>query len=797
MLKVMIVDDHEPSLSITAMLMKRYGYGFVTAVNGADALDKIRQDAPDLIITDILMPVMDGFSLCRELKKDERLKSIPLIFVSATFVDPRDEKFGLSLGAEAFILKTQDADAFMGELQEIIQQCTDAGFITAVPADLDDVYRAEYTDTLNRKLRKKILEHEKTNRRLMQSEEQYRRIVETANEGIWTMDVSYCISFVNPMMSKMLGYTQEEIVGRKVDSFMFPEDRPGHSYRMQQGVEGADQRFERRFRRKDGSELWTIVSATALKDEQGDFAGSFAMFTDITDRKLAEDELRATHEMFLTVLDGIDATIYVADMETHEILFMNNYMKNLFGGDFTGQACWKAFRKQSQPCSDCKNEHLVDENNKPTRVQVREDTHPVTGRRNIYHERAIKWVDGRMVRLQIATDITQLKELEDKQQEYERRIQQAQKMEAMGTLAGGIAHDFNNILSPLMGYTEMLREDVSLDSSLQDYVDEIMHASLRARDLVKQILTFSRQSRQEMTPLKLQPIVKEALKLLRASIPSTIDIRQNIDSACGIVQADPTQLHQIVMNLATNAYHAMENTSGQLKVTLKQVRLEPGQPFFPNLAPGDYALLVVSDTGTGIDKRDLEKIFDPYFTTKGKDKGTGLGLAVVQGIVRSYHGDIRIYSEPGKGTEAHVYLPILEQKGIPRGLDPAKPVKGGSERILLVDDEEAIVRMEQQTLERLGYRVTTHTASMEALDTFKSNPDGYDLIITDMTMPNMNGVQLSDAIRKIRPGIPVILCTGFSEHINDETCTALGIQSLVRKPVIKREFAEAIRDALD
>lgn len=391
-----------------------------------------------------------------------------------------------------------------------------------------------------------------------------------------------------------------------------------------------------------------------------------------------------------------------------------------------------------------------------------------------------------------------IRKLEEEKERAKAWLRQVQKMEAIGTLAGGIAHDFNNMLFPLVGFAEMLKEDLPADSPLQNHVDEILQAALRSRDLVKQILAFSRQGDQDIKPVKLQPIVKEAIKLLRASIPTTIKIQHDIDPDCGIVVVDPTQMHQIVVNLGTNAYHAMEDTGGRLNVTLKQVRLESDQSLFSELAPGEYALLTVTDTGIGIEKDILDKIFDPYFTTKKTGKGTGLGLSVVQGIVKKCHGDIFVCSEPGKGTEIKVYLPIKSRKVENIQTDRNEPpIRGGNEKILLVDDEEAIARMEQQMFERLGYQVIVQTGSIEALEVFKANPDSFDLIVTDMTMPDMTGVQLIRKIKKIRPDIPVILCTGFSYQINDEKSKELGIDGFVMKPVVMKEIAETIRKVLD
>ncbi len=394
----------------------------------------------------------------------------------------------------------------------------------------------------------------------------------------------------------------------------------------------------------------------------------------------------------------------------------------------------------------------------------------------------------------IFEDITAQRRAQSDLARLEERLQQAQKMEALGTLAGGIAHDFNNMLFPLVGFAEMLQEDLAADSPQQAYVQEILNAAFRSRELVQQILAFSRKAERNDKPIRLQSIVKEAVKLLRASIPTTIEIQQRIDGECPMAIADPTHIHQIVMNLATNAFHAMEEKGGVMKVSLEAVRLgyDPA-----GLDAGDYAHLCVADTGTGMTREILARVFDPYFTTKRDGKGTGLGLSVVHGIVASYRGDVRIHSEPGVGTEVHVYLPVIEKRAAREAARPAEAVRGGTERILLVDDEEAIVRMEHQMLARLGYQVTVRTASVEALEAFRANPDGYDLLLTDMTMPNLTGIQLATAVRSLRPELPVIICTGFSEQLDEARCAAMGITAVLMKPVANRAVAEAVRKALD
>jgi len=379
----------------------------------------------------------------------------------------------------------------------------------------------------------------------------------------------------------------------------------------------------------------------------------------------------------------------------------------------------------------------------------------------------------------------------------EEKLRQAQKMESIGTLAGGIAHDFNNILFPLMGYAEMLKLDLPADSPLHGHIDEILHAALRSKDLVKQILAFSRKGDQDIKPIKLQPIVKEAIKLLRSSIPTTIDIQQDIDPDCGVVVADPTQIHQIVMNLATNAYHAMEKTGGKLTVNLKEVELAVEDLKDPDMIPGKHVCLTVADTGPGIEQRIIDRIFDPYFTTKEEGKGTGLGLAVVHGIVKSHGGQISVYSEPGKGTEFQICLPMMKKQKETVKVETDTPIQKGDERILLVDDQEIIVQMEKQMLERLGYHVTTRTSSIDALEAFRMKPEKFDIIITDLTMPDMTGDKLAQELIKIRSDIPILLCTGFSERMSEEKAAAMGIKNFLMKPIVMKDLSKIVRNVLD
>ena len=381
---------------------------------------------------------------------------------------------------------------------------------------------------------------------------------------------------------------------------------------------------------------------------------------------------------------------------------------------------------------------------------------------------------------------------------YERQLQQVLKIQAIGTLAGGIAHDFNNILFPIVGYTELTMDEVSEDSVAHKNLEEILKAAHRAKNLVQQILTFSRQSDQERKPIKAQNIITETLRLLRASIPASIEIIHKIQDDCGHIMGDPTQIHQVIMNLCTNAYQAMQDKGGKLEVILTEIDVGYEEMIDKvGMQPGKHLRLLVKDEGCGMEASVLDRIFEPYYTTKEQGKGTGLGLSVIHGIVKNHRGDITVKSTPGKGTIFQVYLPLIEDVDPDVEFESTDGAIKGEERILLVDDEEQIVAMEQQMLENLGYRVTARTDSAEALKVFAEHPQNFDLVITDMTMPHMTGDQLAQKMLDIEPNIPVILCTGFNQGITEEKALAMGIQKFVMKPVVKKELATTIRTVLD
>ena len=383
------------------------------------------------------------------------------------------------------------------------------------------------------------------------------------------------------------------------------------------------------------------------------------------------------------------------------------------------------------------------------------------------------------------------------QQKLQTQLQQSQKMEAVGTLAGGIAHDFNNILSAIIGYSELTLLEVPGGTKVQQNLTEVLRASQRAKDLVKQILSFSRQNEEKLKLVEVKVIIKEALKLLRASLPATIEIRQQIDPNAGIIEADPTQVHQLMMNLCTNSAAAMCEEGGLLEISLMKVDIDAlSTTMYLDIEPGSYLRLSVHDTGDGMTPEVLERVFDPYFTTKEKGKGTGLGLAVVHGIVKRHRGGITVETAPGKGTAFHIYFPRVQQEIEAVETAEVQSLPRGHECILLVDDEEDLIEIGAQMLSHLGYEVATRSDGAEALEAFRAQPERFDLVITDMTMPNLTGDRLAKELIKIRPDIPIILCTGFSERISEQKAKEIGIREFSMKPFVMRDLAETTRRVL-
>ena len=617
---------------------------------------------------------------------------------------------------------------------------------------------------------------------LKKSEEKYRTLFEAESDAIFIVDEETAdVLDANEAALQLYGYSRKEITALKAMDFSAEPEKTELAIR----VPGKSFVPVRYHRKKDGTVF--VVEIASNDFELNGRRTNVSAIRDITGRIRAEESLRESEEQLKAMMNHLPAGIVMIDADTHKIVSANPGALQLIGAPeekVVGSVCHRYICPAKE--GECPITDLGQTVDNSERILLKADGQKIPILKSVCKI----MLKGKEYLLETFIDITDRKKLET-------QLQQSQRMESIGTLAGGIAHDFNNILFPIIGFAEMALDDMPAGSPVRENIIEILHGAKRAGDLVKQILAFSRQADQELRPLKVQFIIKEVLKLIRSSLPSTIEIKQYISNKCGFVLADATQIHQIAMNLMANAYHAMLDNGGRLEVTLKDVELEADDLKDFSMLPGAYVCLTVSDTGIGMEKIVMDRIFDPYFTTKEKDKSTGLGLSVVHGIVKSYKGEIRVYSEAGKGTTFHVYLPVIKSQVEAEEPVTITPDQRGTEHVLLVDDEVPTVRMEKQMLERLGYHVTSRSSSVDALEAFRAAPDKFDLVITDMTMPNMTGVQLSQKLLETRPDIPIIICTGFSENIDDEKAKAAGIRGYVMKPIVKSELAKKIREVLD
>ena len=632
-----------------------------------------------------------------------------------------------------------------------------------------------------------VTEKKQAEELLQKSEKKYRTLLETTSEGFWLLNPERKTIEVNEALCKMLGYSQDEMLGKTPLDFVDDENRKIFIKQTSKISTSSHRSYEIALKKKNGENLHTYFNATTIRDESGEIQGSFALTTDITERKWAEEALRESEEKYRSIMEAMNDAAYICSSD-FRIEYMNPAMTKKLDRDATGESCHKTIHGLDEKCPCCSHGEVMQ-----GEYVKNEIVSPKDGKNYHISNSPIFHTDGSISKLSIFRNITEVKKMQE-------QLQQAQKMESIGTLAGGIAHDFNNILMSIIGYGEIMDLfDIAEDNPIRSSLDQILKAAYRAKDLVQHILTFSRQTEQETKPLLLSAIVKEALKFLKASLPSTIEIHQNIEKETGPILADATQVHQVVMNLCTNAAQAMGENQGVLEVTLDELSLNQDDTSqFPDLKPGTYLKLTVSDTGNGMDTEVMARIFDPFFTTKKHGEGTGIGLSVVHGIVNSHDGAITVESEPGAGSTFRVFLPLLKQ-------DPVKtqteiilpPLTKGNESILLVDDEKSIVNLGVQALGNLGYKITGKTSSKEALKFFQSQPGRFNLVITDLTMPDMTGVELTKKLLQIRPDIPIILCTGYSDKITPEKAEAMGIREFIIKPFGPRDLAESVRRVLD
>lgn len=730
----------------------------------------------DVILADYSLPSYTGLeALCdvRQLGKE-----IPFIIISGSIGESLAVE-AMRAGARDYLLKHE-----LGRLAPVIQR--------------------ELQEAREHRERSEAMA------RLAAAQDRLRLIADAIDQVFWYVRLpDRKIEYLSSAIERVTGRRASDVVGGGLSwtDLVHEEDAPkmglAFSEWLKAGAKGPLRQEFRVLHHPDGELRWVMSVGSVIRSESGELTAACGVATDISERRLAEEKLRTSEFRLAGIINSASDAILCANSEMRIVLF--------------NPAAEQMFRCAAREALGTRLERFIPEGYRAGHERhVRDFSEAAAGRKAMERNTRLSGlrstgevfpmeasvsqtvVEGERLFTVILRDISDRRRAEEQRSSLEAQLLQAQKMEAIGTLAGGIAHDFNNILGAVVGYTQLIQQDAAHLPPVQEFSSAILQASFRARDLVRQILTFSRQQGAELQALEAGLVVKEALKLLRAAIPSTIEIRDHVMGDLPAVMADPTQVHQVLMNLATNAAYAMRRGGGRLTVGLERVDLdEEGAKRSTDLHAGSYVCLTVEDTGEGMTPAVLDRIFEPFFTTKEQGEGTGLGLSVVHGIVRTHGGAVLATSRPGEGTRFEVFLPAVEKKPteIPAPSSPA--FSGRGERILFVDDEPNLVMVARHVLERLGYVVHSENDPLVALEIFSKRPLDFDLLLTDLTMPKMDGLQLSEAIRGIRGDLPILLMTGFGGDQTRSRMRELGINGLVPKPSTVDVLGTAVRRALD
>jgi PAS domain S-box-containing protein len=761
----LVINDDPSQLHLMVGLLQKDGLRVVHCQNAEEALEILDEGGTvDVIITDLHMPGIDGWRLCQLLRSSQyaALNTVPVLVVSATFSGTDTEQMTTELGANAFLAVPYDAMAFRETIRHLLAGRT--------PQIARHVVLVEDNIAQNAILRRAF------------EAQGYK--VSTAATGA---EGQRLLRGQTPELAVIDYYLPDMTGDQLLREFVRPESSMvavvmTHDSTPEVALQcmrlGADGFVHKPFEPE-------YLLALCTKARRGRALLRVEELLEERTKKLQESEAK-----FRLLFESIPDTVLVHDDEGY-ILYVNEV-----------GAQWLDW-----PASELIGKHLRDIVAPQCFPQMSEQR-PTPYRQNasrskiVYVARTGQCLEaevntcpiefwGQMAVLAVVRDITERTRLEA-------QLRQAQKMQAIGTLAGGIAHDFNNILAAILGYTELALYDIPLGSRMQRHLEEVLTAGKRARDLVQQILAFSRQRLPERQPVQLHLLISDMLRMLRASLPSTIAIHPHLMSTVGRVMADPTQLQQVLMNLCTNAEHAMREAGGVLTVQLEAIEITADfAATHAPLTPGPHACILIRDTGHGMAAEVMERIFEPFFTTKAVGEGTGMGLAVVDGIIASHGGVITVASTPGQGTTFAIYLPRIDTDVLPLEVPEETPIPQGNGSILFVDDEPTLAHMTAEMLSCLGYEATVHTSSVEALKVFQAAPWQYDVVITDQTMPVMTGEHLARELRRIRPDIPIILCSGFSHTMTASKAQTLSIDAFLLKPLGFRELGLALQQVLE
>lgn len=810
--RILIVDDKEENVYYLRALLSGHGWTVDAARHGAEALVKARQSPPDMVVSDLLMPVMDGYMLLRLWKADERLKQIPFVVYTATYTEPADERLALSLGADAFILKPCEPEKFLARIDQVRNNAA-AGEPTPpkFPAGDEKALLKVYSETLIHKLEEKTLQLEESNRALRhdvaereKSEESFRLLnsaVLQSKESIVITEAELNfpgpkIIFVNPAFTEMTGYTALEVIGQTPRILQGPRTDKAVMRRLRQNLEcGEVFNGEAIQYRKDGTEYWQKWQITPLRDEHGKITHYLGVQSDITERKRVEDELHwKTTFLEASVESALDGILLV-DSQGKKIL-QNQCLNDL----------WKIPAAIVQDSNVVAQFQFAAKQTKNPKEYSDKVIHLYSHPDEVSHDE-IELVDGTILdrysspvlgkegkfygRIWTFRDITQHRKLEV-------QFRQSQKMEAFGQLAGGVAHDFNNILAVIQLQAGLLKTEQSLSLRQLDIAGEIEKSAERAANLTRQLLLFSRQQSMQPRDLQMKEIIVNISKMLARTLGEHIQLQFKFSEQPLFIRADPGMVDQILLNLTVNARDAMPK-GGDILIETRAVEYDEvtaGQT--AQARPGVFVCLSVTDSGCGIPREILPRIFEPFFTTKDVGKGTGLGLATVFGIVQQHKGWVNVYSEVGRGTTFRIYLPRILNAPDQKNQWASLAAIGGSETVLLVEDESVLRMTVQTVLSRLGYRVLEAANGREALEVWEKNRGAIRLLLTDLMMPGgMSGKELAEQLLLRDPQLKVVYASGYSAEIAGKDFPLEEGVNFLTKPFESHKLAQTIRKQLD
>lgn len=767
--RILVVDDNPNLLRTLTALLSQEGFDVVACATSAQAFSHLEQQEFGLAVIDLRLPDQSGTQLLERLYAIR--ESLPVI-VYTGHGDYESAKDAINLGVAAYLEKAGNPGELLTCVHKTLQKNLD-----------------RYADTLETLVAQRTAV-------LSDREERARRYFELGLIGMATIGADERWREVNDQLCTILGYTREELLHMTWRESVHPDNQTLVETPLSIFAEKhpTGMSLDVCFIRKDHAMVSTSMGLNPLTHPDGSLDYCVAMIQNISKRKRAEERTREKEAQLRALVDSTTDAIITIDQEA-KIQFWNQAAQVIFGyhaQEVLGQPHTllmpESFREEclERVKQAMAAKRLLSIHNTADVTALRKDGTEFPARVSL----SIWESDNGMYCTSIVRDITTKIQLEQ-------QLRQSQKMEALGTMAGGIAHDFNNILMTMLGNTELALLNTPKGEKKWNQLRQVQNAGYRAKDLVRQILTFTRQSVFERKPLQLKVIIEETIQFLRATLPSTIEIRQSLHTDRTIL-ADATQMHQVLMNLCANAEYAMRATGGVLGIRLEETDVsEAFASQYTDLSPGPHIRLTIKDTGQGIPPDVLERIFDPFFTTKPVGEGTGMGLSVIRGIVLHHGGIIMVQSEQGKGTTFDIYFPLIQQAQAQTSIADDHEIPRGHERILFIDDEQTLTELGHECLTQLGYEVVAIFNSSEAIPIFRETPQAFDLVITDQTMPHLTGIHLVQQLRDIRDDIPIILCTGGSHLVTPDQINALGIQAFLRKPFSVHDLGITVREVLD